>query len=243
MTKKLVNNLVSVLVLIVLVVGAFFMGSLWEQLQIIRGGYNSGVKNNLGIAPSAPNNAPTQPTQATGKVELLDSDHIRGNAKAKIALIEYSDYECPFCKTFHPTAQQVLDEYDGEVMWVFRHFPLVDIHPGAQKKAEAAECVAKLGGNDAFWSFTDAVFENQSVTVEGLTEIASQFVPNTGEFETCLSSDEMAANVSAQEESGVSAGIRGTPGTILLNIATGETQLISGALPFAQIKQAIDSML
>lgn len=243
MTKNLANNIIPIFILMVLVGGAFFMGSLWEQLQIIRGGANSGTNKNLGAAPSVPNNEGAQPSQATGKVELTDNDHIKGDSNAKIAMIEYSDYECPFCKTFHPTAQQALDEYDGDVMWVFRHYPLVDIHPGAQKKAEAAECIDKLGGNDAFWSFTDSVFENQSVTVEELTEIAAQLVPNISDFETCLNSDEMAAAVSSQEQSGVSAGVRGTPGTILLNIETGETQLISGALPFAQIKQAIDSML
>jgi protein-disulfide isomerase len=89
---------------------------------------------------------------------ISEKDHVRGDRDAQIVLIEYSDFQCPFCSRFHPTAQQVVEEFNGQVMWVYRHFPLDSIHPVARKAAEASECVAELGGNDAFWNFVDTIF-------------------------------------------------------------------------------------
>src|SRR5207237_7967826 len=85
------------------------------------------------------------------------SDHVYGNPNASITLIEYSDFECPYCKSVHLTAKRVVDESRGQVNWVYRHFPLEMHNPGAQKQAEASECAAELGGNEAFWKFADAV--------------------------------------------------------------------------------------
>jgi len=86
-------------------------------------------------------------------------DHWRGSTDARYVMIEYSDLECPFCRRFHATAQQVLDDYSDQVAWVYRHLPLTSIHPRAQLEAEASECAAELGGREAFWTFVDAVFD------------------------------------------------------------------------------------
>lgn len=97
----------------------------------------------------------------TGKTEGLviepvnDSDHLLGNPNAPVLMVEYSDLECPFCQRFHPTMKQALDEYEGQIAWVYRHFPLDALHPNARKAAEASECVAKVAGNDKFWEFID----------------------------------------------------------------------------------------
>lgn len=90
---------------------------------------------------------------------VTDGDHVRGNKDAKVTLIEYSDYECPFCIRFHPTTLQLMEQYEGDLNWVYRHFPLEAIHPSARALAEASECVAQVAGNDAFWAFTDAVLK------------------------------------------------------------------------------------
>lgn len=87
------------------------------------------------------------------------SDYVRGNRNARIAMIEYSDLQCPFCKQFHPTAQRLVDEYKGQVLWVYRHFPLDQLHPVARKAAEGSECVAEFAGEDGFWKYVDAVFK------------------------------------------------------------------------------------
>lgn len=85
---------------------------------------------------------------------VTDKDHLYGNKNARYVLIEYSDFECPFCKRFHPTAQQLVTDYKGQLSWVYRHFPL-PFHPSAQEFAESSECIAKLAGNDAFWKWGD----------------------------------------------------------------------------------------
>ncbi|MEK7155736.1 MAG: thioredoxin domain-containing protein [Patescibacteria group bacterium] len=92
---------------------------------------------------------------------VQDNDHILGNPNADVIIVEYSDPECPFCKMFHETMHQVISQYgeNGKVAWVYRHFPIPQLHPKAQKEAEALECAAEQGGNDMFWKFTDKVYQ------------------------------------------------------------------------------------
>ncbi len=94
---------------------------------------------------------------ADGFVPVSEADHIRGNAEASVVLVEYSDYECPYCRSFHPSMVQAMEEYGDQVAWVYRHFPL-GFHATAMPSAIAAECVADEAGNDAFWAFSDAAF-------------------------------------------------------------------------------------
>ncbi len=87
-----------------------------------------------------------------------EDDHIRGSADAEVTIVEFSDFDCPFCQRFHPTLERAVEEYDGRVAWVYRHFPIEQLHPNAPALAVASECVAKLEGNDAFWEFAARYF-------------------------------------------------------------------------------------
>ncbi len=87
---------------------------------------------------------------------ISTKDHIRGKINAPVTIVEYSDFSCPFCKQFHPSLVRALSEYDGKVRWVYRHFPLINIHPHALSQAKAAECAGEQG---KFWEYADALFE------------------------------------------------------------------------------------
>lgn len=196
-------------------------------------------------APTAPQ-APSEPT--VGPVEPLKAeDHIRGDRNARILLFEYADLECPFCKRFHPTAKQIVDTYKGQVAWVYRHFPL-SFHANAQKEAEAIECANEQGGNDAFWKYTDTIFERTTsngtgFALDNLVPLAKELGLNETQFKNCLDNGKYTAHVKADEDGGTKAGVTGTPGNILLDTKTKKTKLIPGALPFDQFKTAIDDLL
>lgn len=196
---------------------------------------------------TVPNQAPP-PEPVAGPVEPLKAeDHVRGERNARILLFEYSDLECPFCKRFHPTAKQVVDAYKGQVAWVYRHFPLDQIHSKADKEAEAVECAKDQGGDDAFWKLTDKIFEvtpaNNGLNLDDLPKLAGEVGLNQSTFKTCLDSGKYADHVEADYQGGIKAGITGTPGNILLDTKTKKTKLIPGALPFDQFKVAIDDLL
>ncbi len=183
----------------------------------------------------------------TGKVpEVTSADHIRGNKDAKVTFIEYSDFECPFCKKFEPTMQQMEKEYGDKVRIVYRHFPL-SFHPNAPKEAEAVECANDLGGNDAFWKYHDAILERTTSGGTGfaltdLVPLAKELGLDEAKFKDCLDTGKFTKHVQDDEAGGGSAGITGTPGSFIID-AKGTAQLVSGALPYASIKSTLDAAL
>lgn len=167
------------------------------------------------------------------------ADHIRGNPDAPVTIVEFSDFECPFCRRLHPTLRQALEEFDGQVRWVYRHFPLTSIHSRAQGAAVASECAARLGGNDAFWRFSDLAFDNQSRLGRTFYEsFARDSGLSTEEFNSCLSSAEPLAAVNGNLQDAINSGGRGTPYAVVIN-ARGELFPFSGALPYEQIRAVI----
>lgn len=234
------------LVIVILVVQAFFLGSLWTKVEVLKGGGVATQQPPVGqVAGTA--EAPPVPQTADDVPKISDRDHIRGDKNARLALIEYSDIECPFCKQFHPTAQRVVDEYKGQVQWIFRHYPL-SFHANAQKEAEAVECANEQGGNDAFWKMTDTIYEQTTSNGTGfaldkLGPLAGELGLDQAKFQECLDSGRYAQLVKDDMDGGTKAGVNGTPGNILLDTKTGATQLIPGAVPFEQIKTTIEGML
>lgn len=199
------------------------------------------------VAQAPTPQVPQQPPEPTSIENLPDIDpqvdHIRGDvSKATIAVVEYSDFECPFCKRHHPTMQQIMDTYQDDVVWVYRHFPL-PFHPNAQKAAESSECANELGGNDAFWQFTDGVFELDALSTDAFVTVAKNIGLNETTFKQCLDSGKYAQHVQDDMSGGSTAGVNGTPGNIVVNLKTDENRIISGAVPFASFKTAIDALL
>jgi protein-disulfide isomerase len=175
-------------------------------------------------------------------------EHIRGNPAAPVTLIEYSDFECPFCKRFHLTAKKVVDESNGQVKWVYRHFPLDELHPlKARKEAAASECAAELGGNDAFWKFADRFYEltpsnNRTDIDRVLPQIAREIGLDAEKFASCLASGRHDQRVDEDLQNAYDTGGRGTPWSIIVS-KSGKMYPLSGAQPYAAVKRLVESAL
>ena len=176
-------------------------------------------------------------------------DHIRGNPSADVLLIEYSDTECPFCKLFHPTMKQIIDEYgaQGKVAWIYRHLPLDSIHPKARKEAEATECAAKLGGNDKFWAYLDRLFEvtpsNNKLDPSLLPQIARDVGLDRTAFESCLQSGEFTQKIADAVQEAFATGAQGTPYTLVLTKTGKQLPPIGGALAYPDVKATVEQAL
>ncbi|OGJ57896.1 hypothetical protein A3H22_01815 [Candidatus Peribacteria bacterium RIFCSPLOWO2_12_FULL_55_15] len=184
---------------------------------------------------------PPPPPAPSGPVPPIDpkADHIRGDLKkAQVAVIEYSDMECPFCKRVHPTYQQIMQTYDDKVVWVYRHFPL-SFHQNAEPAAMASECANDLGGNDAFWKFTDKIFETQGEWA--YEKYATELGLDAAKFKDCIASGKFKQHVQDDMNEGSNAGVSGTPGNFVMNLKTQKAQEVSGAQPFESFKAAIDA--
>lgn len=159
--------------------------------------------------------------------------HVRGNIDAPIKIVEFSDYECPFCSRLHPTLERIVAESDGRIAWEYRHLPLPS-HRNAEEAAYSGECIARLGGNKAFWSYTDEVFKNQGVLGTSFFESeAARLGIDLESFRTCIQGDEVKNIVENDLRTATSLGGRGTPFSVII-FEDGSTRPISGALPYEQ---------
>ena len=192
----------------------------------------------VAVAPDdlAPNPAPI-PTGAVP--DVTDDDYVRGNPNAKVTMIEYSDFECPFCSRFAETTDEILDEYGDDIRFVYRHFPL-SFHPEAEPAALAAECAGEQG---KFWEFHDELFANQtSLGTKLYDEIADDLGINNSQFKDCIDTEKYAAKIRTQAQEGGAAGVSGTPGSFIID-ADGNIEAVKGALPFSAVQPLIEAAL
>src|SRR3989344_8363576 len=133
-----------------IIIAALLIASSWI--------YTIGLKNVEPKKQVGQNNQPAVSSLENVK-PISNDDYIRRNPNAPVKIIEFSDLECQFCKLFHGTMKRIVDEYDGRVVWVYRHWPLEQLHSKAKTSALAAECAGELGGNEKFWAFVDRYFE------------------------------------------------------------------------------------
>ncbi|MEK7623391.1 MAG: thioredoxin domain-containing protein [Patescibacteria group bacterium] len=180
------------------------------------------------------------PGSAVKLAPIGSTDHVLGNKNAKVTLVEYSDFECPYCGQFYPTVKQAMKEYEGKVRLVYRHFPLVQIHPQAEPAALASECADEQG---KFWQFHDKLFENQgSLSDAYYTQIAKELGLNASKFADCVKGKKYESKVQSQAASGSDAGVRGTPHTLVVS-ESGKVTPVSGAQPYSALKNAIEQAL
>jgi protein-disulfide isomerase len=161
-------------------------------------------------------------------------DPVRGSAAAPVTIIEFSDFQCPFCARVNPTLEQIRKTYGDRVKIIFKDYPLPN-HPQAPKAAEAARCA---GEQNKFWEMHDAMFANQrALELPMLKQTARAIGLNGGAFDTCLDSGKYEATVRAGSELGDKMGVNSTP-TLYVN-----GRAVIGAMPFENFKQIIDDEL
>lgn len=201
--------------------------------------YSGGTK-----APS--NTASNNSEELMTLPAVNNGDHILGDAKAPIVIVEYSDTECPFCKVFHNTLKEIVNSYSGKVAWVYRQFPIPQLHSKAPKEAEATECAADLGGNQIFWKFLDQVFattnSNDSLDPAELPKIANTVGLDVGQFNSCLSSGKYTSKVQSSIEEAIKIGARGTPYSVIV-AKDGRQVVVNGAESIESVKAKIEALL
>jgi protein-disulfide isomerase len=162
-----------------------------------------------------------------------------------IVFTEYSDTECPFCKSFHPTIHTLIEEGNGKYAWVYRHFPL-SFHPKAQKQAEAVECVRSISGDTKALYFLDIIYKvtpsNDKLEETTLYEISDKMKLPTKKIKECVEAGTFTQKIKTSIEDGTKAGVQGTPHTIITK-GSGANAEVVGVINGAQPREAIDAIL
>ena len=232
--SKVASNNMKQLVSAIIVAGVLIAGAV-----LLRGSERPIKVTN--IQNEASNNTPN--TQIR---KVTSDDHIVGSKNAKIVIVEYSDTECPFCKVFHKTMQDIVAQNNGQVAWVYRHYPIAQLHQKAFREAEATECAWEQGGNDSFWKYTNEIYKrtlsNDQLPTEELPKIAQDTGLDLDKFNTCLDSGKFADKINRDLMDGQANGVQGTPTSFIL--MNGKVvDKIEGAQSFSTVQQQINNLL
>jgi protein-disulfide isomerase len=188
------------------------------------GRYIDGLKKAVGVKITLP----------IPRVEVPAVGPAKGPANAPVTIVEFSDFECPFCSRGKETVEKVLSAYPGKIRLVFRDYPL-PFHSKAKKAAEAALCADEQG---KFWEMHDRLFSDQSkLGVDDLKASAKALSLDTAKFDSCLDSGKLASKVDENMSAGEKAGVNGTPAFFI------NGRLLSGAQPLEKFKEVIDEEL
>ncbi len=179
---------------------------------------------------------------------VSELDHIIGNPSAPVVLVEYADIDSSYTKTFQATMEQLMSEYaaTGQVAWVYRHLPLIDQHVYAAQHAEAAECMASLGGPNIFWRFIGALNaaapDVQQFNPKDYPSVVSALGILPESFEACMNAHTFQERVAADFTNGIAIGAGGSPFSVLL--VEGKTPVtIDGAIPYDALKKILDEAI
>ena len=176
-----------------------------------------------------------KPPPVTRVAVSTDAAPVRGPANAPVTIVEFSDFECPFCKRAHPTLTQLLKDYPGKVKLVYRDFPLESIHPQARRSAEAARCAEDQG---KFWDYYDVLFsESPKLSPDDLKRYAAQVGMDVKKFDECVAAGVHKATVQRDLDEGTRLGINGTPAFFI------NGRSLSGALPLEAFARIVDEEL
>ncbi len=211
---------------------------LLNELKLIRQALERG---------GAPGGGAPAPVDDKVSIAFPPAQHVMGDDKAQIVLVEYSDYQCPFCQQFHNTAfPQLKANYidTGKVKFVSRDFPL-DFHENARRAATAARCAGEQGPSK-FWDLRHVMIVNaDQLKPAQLENYAGQVKLDVPKFKACLDSDKYRAEIDKQIQEGMAAGVSGTPSFVIGTLKDGKlegTRLV-GAMPYAEFDNRIQQLI
>ncbi len=247
----------QLLLTVLLVVAAFFIGSLWTKVQylekggtLVKGSTNANAQGAAQQAP--PQQAP--PEDTTPKKVSIDDDPVLGDENAKVTMIDFSDYECPFCKRYFDDAfAQIKKDYidTGKVKYVYRDLPLSFHDPMATLEAVAANCARAQGDDSTYFKYHNEIFtrtksNGNGLTKDDLTTIATDLGLDTGSFTTCVNDEKNKEEVQKDLADATKVGASGTP-TFFIGKSTGNGVItgtkIVGAQPYSAFQAEIDKQL
>jgi len=228
-TKNSLWKYSTLILVAVVIIGGFFL------LRNSSGGTGTGAVTDTGS---------DNPPSVNARALIEENDPVLGSADAKISILEFSDFQCPFCARAFEGAIADFKNSDyfknGEVNLVYKQFPLNSIHPYAQGAAEASLCADAQG---KFWEYHDLLFANQqALDTASLKQYAAQLGLDTGKFNSCLDDDTFTSEVSKELAQATAAGGQGTPFFVIVNTETNKYETISGAYPWSQFQAAIQSV-
>lgn len=242
--------------IIALVISSFIIGSLWTKVQYLQlGSSNSQAISNTNAQAAqqaaAPQVAP--PEDTTPKKVSIDDDAVLGDKNAKVTLIDFTDYECPFCKKyFDDTFTQIKKDYidTGKIKYVVRDLPL-SFHANAHKEAQAAECAREQGGDEAYFKYHDEIFKRTTsggtgISLDKLSGIATDLGLDGQALQSCLDSDKYKTEVDKDLADASAVGASGTP-TFFIGRSSADGIItgtkIVGAQPYSAFQTELDKQL
>lgn len=212
-----------------------------------------GIYLNGKLSRVNPTDGQRQQIQSQSLADLMrpigGDDHVLGSPKARVLVVEYSDTECPFCKNFHSTMLSLMQEYGQteKMAWVYRHYPIAELHSKAFKEAEALECAGRLGGNSKFWEYTNKIYEitpsDNALDPKELLNVAKQIGLESAAFEACLNSGETSSRVKSDVQNALDLGASGTPYSVIIDTKNNTFYPLEGAYPYAAVKSVIEMIL
>lgn len=237
-TEKIKSLTVNQILYVLLLASFFVMGYLLARVQALEGAFGAPVQKNTQAAAVAP----TVPTPSAGKVKVANGDFpALGDKNAKVTVIEFADFQCPYCEQFYSQVEKQLkqDYVDtGKVQFYFRNFAFL-----GQESTWAGEAAYCANEQDAFWKFHDYLYSHQgqentgAFSKDNLKKFAADLGLNTNQFNNCLDTDKYQAQLNKDTAAGRTAGVSGTP-TVFIN-----GQMLVGAQPYTSYKTVIDQDL
>ena len=263
--EKPVNNKLPVSALLVpasILLGSFLIGSF--ILLSRTAAADKYLEKYFGVKPAVtanngtPNNAQPSADPQAPKIKdvSLDDDSVLGKKEAPVTIVEFSDFDCPWCKTFYDEIYPELKkEYieTGKVKLIYRDLPIKQLHPMAFEKSLAANCAKEQGGDEMYYKFHDQLFgrspqpgQGQALDRAAVDKIAGDLGLNTGQFKTCMDTEKYKDEVQKDINNAVELEAYGTPTFFIgksTDTGTFKGQMVEGAIPFAQMKIIIDTYL